>query len=119
MTEEVGPDPRFGMQSPLTHADDDDDARPGCARCSSSATRIVDLATPGAPLSLRSLTETHDRQRPRRRRSRFDAAHARFTDTSPEGRTLDDRGRRARARPLRVEAPGVTPTVITYDARAG
>ena len=109
---EVGPDPRFGMQSPL--AQRMTLTTPGGRRTLIQRERIADLATPGAPLSLRSLTE-RTTINGRTQTARFDAATRTFTDTSAEGRTtqtLVD----TLARPLRFSAPGVTPTVTTYDA---
>jgi RHS repeat-associated protein len=110
VTEEAGPDPRFGMDAPLT-------ARmtvtsPAGLRTVMSRARTVDLATPGAPLSLRSFTETTT-VNGRVQTTRFDADALRWTDTSPAGRqkvtTVDGQGR-----PLRVEAAGITPSVFTY-----
>ncbi|WP_084284650.1 NHL domain-containing protein [Solirubrobacter soli] len=110
VTEEAGPDPRFGMDAPLT-------ARmtvtsPAGLRTVMSRARTVDLATPGAPLSLRSFTETTT-VNGRVQTSRFDADTLRWTDTSPAGRqkvtTVDGQGR-----PLRVESAQITPSVFTY-----
>jgi len=109
---EVAPDPRFGMQSPL--AQRMTLTTPGGRRTVVQRERIADLATPGAPLSLRSLTE-RTIVNGRAQTMRFDAAARTFTDTSAEGRTSETLVDEL-ARPLRVSSPGVTPTVTTYDA---
>ena len=110
VTEEAGPDPRFGMEAPLT-------ARmtlttPAGLRTVMSRTRSVDLATPGAPLSLRSLIETTT-VNGRVQTTSFDATTSRWTDLSPGGRKLVTEID-AQSRPIRVEAAGITPSVYTY-----
>jgi RHS repeat-associated protein len=111
VTEEAGPDPRFGMDAPVT-------ARmtvtsPEGLRTVMSRSRSVELATPGAPLSLKTFTETTT-VNGRVQTSRFDADTSRWTDTSPAGRSkttiVDGQGR-----PLRVETAGITPSVFSYD----
>ena len=110
VTEEAGPDPRFGMEAPLTTRMTV--TTPAGRRTVMSRTRSVDLATPGAPLSLRSLTETTT-VNGRVQTTSFDATTSRWTDTSPAGRQLvtdiDGQGR-----PLRIESAGITPSVYTY-----
>ena len=110
---EIGPDPRFGMQAPVT-------TRmiittPGGRRTVMERSRLAELTNPDDVLSLRSLTETQT-VNGRTHTTRFDAAAKRFTDAAPTGRTLVTEVD-AQSRPLRVEVNGVTPSVFTYDAQ--
>ena len=115
MTQEIGPDPRFGMQAPVnqrmtitTPSGLRTDARGRAAPLSCS--------TPYDALSLRSLTETVDRQRPHAaRRASTPPPGASPTARRPAGR------RRPRSTPtagrLRAEVPGIAPRSSTYDTR--
>ena len=96
---EVAPDPRFGMQSPL--AQRMTLTTPGGRRTVVQRERIADLATPGAPLSLRSLTE-RTIVNGRAQTMRFDAAARTFTDTSRGGPHERDARRRAGAPAARL-----------------
>ena len=103
MTQEIGPDPRFGMQAPVIDADDDHHARRRALDARGAAARPTS-PTPGNALSLRSLTETttaNGRTRPRATTPRT----RRFTDSSPDRAHADDRDRR-RGRPLRGRRAG-------------
>jgi RHS repeat-associated protein len=111
---ELAPDPRFGMEAPYI-------ARMSVITPASgretvvTRSRVVDLESPGAPLSLRSLTErvTIDG---RTQTSHYDALTRTFTDTTPEGRvtTTEVDGQ---ARPVRIQAGSLTPVTVTYNAR--
>ncbi|HWK27650.1 MAG TPA: RHS repeat-associated core domain-containing protein [Solirubrobacter sp.] len=113
VTQELGPDPRFGMQSPvLTRTTI---TTPGGLRSSIETARTVELDNPADVLSVRRATETASING-RVRTSRYDAASRRFTDSAPSGRTLTTEVD-AKGRPTHVEVAGVTPATYAYDAR--
>ena len=113
MTQEVGPDPRFGMQSPVTTRITI--TTPSGVRSVVERERLAELDAPGNALSLRSLTETTT-SNGKTVTSRYESAGRRFIDSSPTGRTqlteIDLRGR-----PVRKVTPGISPTTFSYDAR--
>lgn len=109
-----GPDPRFGMQSPLTTALSV--ATPGGGpSLSMTKTRSAVLGTPGDPFSVQTLTDTTTIAG-RTTTSVFDAATMTTQTTSPAGRianmTVDTRGR-----PVLRQMGGLNALNIGYDAR--
>jgi RHS repeat-associated protein len=111
VTRDRGPDPRWGMQAPLTARLVT--ATPGGVVSTSTRARTVTLADPANPLSLQSLTDTLTRDGQTHVRV-FDAATGTITATSPEGRqttlTLSPQGRA-----LAAQGAGV-PLALRYDA---
>ena len=108
-----GPDPRFGMQSPIIKSFTI--GTPRGVRYSATSSRAVTLTDPDNPLSLETLTDTVT-VNGRTYTSLYDAATRQVTTASPEGRqtitTLDGRGRVAD-----LHLPGLLPVLFTYDAR--
>ena len=108
-----GPDPRFGMQSPVPSSLEIRTP----SGLTSSATRNVSAVLENStnPLSMKTLLETvlHNG---RAFSVLFDASLRRFTTTSAEGRhrsvTLDAQGR-----PIEAVAPGLAPIMFEYDTR--
>lgn len=109
----AGPDPRFGMQAPVTSAYQI--RTPSGLVSTWSLSRSVTLRRPDDPLSLASQTETLDANGKVFTRS-FDAATRTFTFLSPEGRktetVLDGQGRT-----VAVRIDGLTPRSLQYDSR--
>ncbi|MBK1717696.1 RHS repeat-associated core domain-containing protein, partial [Thiocystis violacea] len=107
-----GPDPRFGMQSPVMT---ETSLSTGGLTATSTASRAVSLATAGDPLSLLSLTETSTLNG-RPAISHYDATSRTLTSTSPAGRSssarLDPLGRVVEA-----QMPGIVPLNAAYDAQ--
>ena len=105
------PDPRFGMQSPLT----DLTVATGGLTAVITTTRTADLAIPNDPLSLQTLTDTQT-VNGRTSTAVFDVATRTLTSTSPAGRVttsvLDAQGR-----PVRTEQAGLAPVLFDYDAQ--
>jgi len=100
-----GPDPRFGMQSPVT--EEYSLTTPGGLVYSTTESRGVELADERDPLSLTALTETITTNG-RESTSRYDAASRTWTHTSPEGRVstavVDAKGRLSESRVAALEA---------------
>jgi RHS repeat-associated protein len=108
-----GPEPRFGMQSPLVTTLDI--TTPGGVHLNRRRARIASLADPGNPLSL--LTETDSViGNGRVTTTTYDAATRLLTVRSPEGRQtlarVDDHGRFSSAR-----IPGFDSVSYVYDAQ--
>jgi RHS repeat-associated protein len=105
------PDPRFGMQAPLTSQSI---AMPSGLTWSSSMQRLVALADPDDVLSLTGLTSTVTTNGSTFT-SVFDAASRTTTTTTPAGRqlttTADSLGR-----VTLVALPGLLPIAKSYDA---
>src|SRR6185503_2375545 len=110
---QVGPDPRFGMQTPIPKKHTI--TTPGGLPWDAAASRPATLSAPEDPLSLTDQTDqvtvngrTYTRV--------YSAATRTFTLTSPAGRqrtaTLDARGR-----VIEAAWSGVTPVQISYDER--
>ncbi len=108
-----GPDPRFGMLSPLAKATTV--KTPGGLTASLGESRSVTLANGNDLLSLTSFTETQT-VNGKTSRTVFDVLSRTFTATSPVGRTfttiVNDRGR-----PVSRQVPGLEPEQFVYDAR--
>jgi RHS repeat-associated protein len=107
-----GPDPRFGMQSPILKSFNTQ--TPGGLTYSVGVTRSVSLSNPNDLLSLTSLTDSLV-VNSRTYQSQYTAATKQRTTTSPEGRqtvtTLDALGR-----VVKKERPGIEPISMVYDA---
>jgi RHS repeat-associated protein len=105
-----GPDPRFGMQSPVLST-----ARsvPSGLSFASSTTRSAALADPQNVLSLTTLSETTT-VNGRAYTSVYDAATRTVTKRTPVGRTtvgvIDDKGRLTQ-----LQLPGLDPMHMQYD----
>jgi RHS repeat-associated protein len=110
-TTKYGPDPRFGMLSPLTVSSAVQ--TPGGLTYQLSETRTATLSNPDNLLSLTQLVDTVIANGQTYTET-FDATTHKITSQSPEGRTivttLDTLGHT-----VREELPGVTPTDYTYD----
>lgn len=112
-TVSAGPDPRFGMQAPVTSAYQI--RTPSGLVSTWSLSRNATLRRPDDPLSLASQTETLNANGKIFTRS-FDAATRTFTFTSPEGRktetVVDGQGRT-----MAVRIDGLEPRSLQYDSR--
>src|SRR5574341_1075042 len=108
-----GPDPRFGMQSPLISSMKI--TTPGGKVYSMSEGRSVTLTDTTNPLSLTTLTDTVS-VNGRTYTSVYDAAAKTITASTPAGRqaitTLDSQGRVTQA-----QVPGLDPLNYSYDAQ--
>ncbi len=108
-----GPDPRFGMESPLPKSLTI--TTPGSLNSTTTTERSVTQAEPDNPLNL---TEVEDQVTINRRTygNIFDRATCTFTSTSPEGRqivtALDEQGR-----PLEIQTTGLDSATFSYGAR--
>lgn len=113
VTRVSGPDPRFGMQSPLPKSVTF--ATPGGLAANVTMNRTVSLTDPNNPLSLATLTATVGMNGPNHT-STFDAASLTFTDTTPMGRQsttkIDSLGR-----VIEHQVPGLFSTRYSYDAQ--
>lgn len=108
-----GPDPRFGMQAPLTRSLNI--RTPSGLTFNGTTTRAVTLSNPGNVLSLTSQTTTNNLNG-RNFTSTFTAANRTFTVTTPLNRqttTIID----ALGRPIQTQASGLLPSNFTYDTR--
>jgi RHS repeat-associated protein len=107
-----GPDPRFGMQSPVSNSVTN---TPGGLTQTITSGRTAALNDPNDPLSLITLTDTAGING-RIYTSVYDAATRTFTGTTPSGRqtttTIDDKGR-----PAQGQVAGLQPSSFTYDAK--
>src|SRR6185436_8277326 len=108
-----GPDPRWGMQSPL---DVSNSIRtPSGLNLTSTQTRAMTLSSPTDPLSLITQTDTFGING-RNYTSVYTAASRTFNSTTPEGRqrslTIDAQGRVTRA-----QLAAFNPATYAYDAR--
>src|SRR5581483_6870073 len=134
VTVELGPDPRFGLLSPIVARRDTE--LPSGTRRTEVGSRAATVATPGDPLSLTTLTETVavnsregdfgctpedaaengcDPGDPGQvTTASWDAGPSRWTVSSAAGRqsrlTIDGAGN-----PLLAESPGVAATSFSYD----
>lgn len=111
ITEDTGPDPRFGMQSPII--EEVTTRTPGGLVSTTTATRRVTPANPDDLLSLIDETDivtTNSRAYQRA----FTAQDNLWTTTSPEGRitqtTINDMGQI-----IKSEVTGIDATSFTYD----
>jgi RHS repeat-associated protein len=109
----MGPDPRFGMQSPVVEKATL--KTPGGLTNTTTASRQATLATPGDPTSATSITQkvtSGDKVYT----STWDKTSKTIKHTSPQGRiattTLNEKGR-----PVREESAGFAPTSYEYDER--
>jgi hypothetical protein len=106
-----GPDPRWGMLSPI--AQTSTLATAGRLALTITKTRTVTLTDSNNPLSLAAMTDT-TRLNGRAYTSTYSAATRTITNTTPEGRqssvTLDVRGR-----PIRFQVAGLLPTLVSSD----
>jgi RHS repeat-associated protein len=107
----LGPDPRWGMQSPVRSSDTV--STPGGVSASITEQRSVTLADPTNPLSVQTLTDT-ETLNGQAFVERYVASSHTFTITSPEGRvtmlTLDSRGRL-----IGDQAASFEPLHVSYD----
>jgi RHS repeat-associated protein len=107
----LAPDPRFGMRAPYQASSRID--VPGLASVSGQKTRSVTLADRDDPTSVVSLKETTT-VNGKTTTAEYDRATHTMVMTSAMGRTsrttLDAKGRA-----VRIETPGLAPTVTTYD----
>jgi len=108
-----GPDPRFGMQAPVTKSMTI--TSPGKLTQTITGERTATLVNPYDPLSLKTLTETTSING-RTFTSTFDAASMNLTSQTPMGRqtitTLDNKGRIVES-----QLSGIIPVHFTYDSR--
>jgi RHS repeat-associated protein len=108
-----GPDPRFGMQAPLSSTFTV--TTPGGGRLTSTLGRTVALSDPSDPLSITSMTSTLNNNGRTSNRV-FDGTTRTFADSSPMGRqsmsTINSLGR-----VIRLQAAGIEPITFDYDAR--
>jgi RHS repeat-associated protein len=108
---DFGPDPRFGMQSPILKTLSIQ--TPGGLEYTLGFNRYAILATPGDPLSLTSLTDEL-RVNNRLYQSQYQSATRQTTLTTPSGRqsitTLDGLGR-----VVKQEQTGLAPFSLVYD----
>ncbi|MCC7374768.1 MAG: hypothetical protein IT581_08930 [Verrucomicrobiales bacterium] len=109
----LGPDPRWGMLSPVVASSTT--VTPGGLTNEVTTARTVVLTNAGDPLSLKSWTETTT-MNGRTFTESFDAMTRVLTRTSPKGRkliaVLD-----SFMRPVREEIAGLQPTFYDYDSR--
>jgi RHS repeat-associated protein len=112
-TARLAPDPRFGMQSPLTASFSLQ--LPSGLTLTAGQTRTVNLSNPAEPLSLTSMT-TSFTLAGRTSTDTYTAASRTLVSTSPAGRTrtitLDNLGR-----PISLSIPGFNMGTISYDTR--
>jgi len=108
-----GPDPRWGMQSPLSAQFTL--TTPGALTFTSAQTSAVTLNNPNDPLSLNTLTDTFNING-RNFTSLYTAASRTFTNTSSQSRqtttTIDPQGR-----VTQQQFANLSPAIFTYDAR--
>ena len=108
----LGPDPRFGMASPLIAASTT--TMPSGRTRSTATSRTAELSDPADPLSLKRLVETTV-VNGRSSSMTYDAAThsliARSTSGAESTTVIDDE-----RRPTRFELPGIDPVDFTYDA---
>ena len=111
-TIQQGPDPRFGMQSPIPKSMTVQ--TPEGLAYSLGLTRSVSLSNPNDPLSLTDQTDSLA-VNGRPYQSQYTAAARQRISTTPEGRqtvtTLDEFGR-----VVKKERAGIEPISLTYDA---
>ena len=107
-----GPDPRFGMQAPLSK---DNSVATGGLTSNTANNRSVTLTDPANPLSLSSLTDTSTINS-RTFTTAYDAATRIFTVASPTGRqmtySIDTQGRITGS-----QVPGLESTSYSYNAQ--
>lgn len=113
ITVQEGPDPRFGMQSPIPVLTTIE--TPSDLTSTVQFSRSAVLSTPGDPLSLKTLAETTT-VNGRAFRSVFQRETLTFTYTTPEGR-LGTRTINDRSRATRTQINGLAPVDFSYDAR--
>ncbi len=110
---EQGPDPRFGMQSPITESLTI--TTPGGLESTISMDRATVQADPDDPLSLTSQSDTIEINGRQYTRS-YDGAANTVTSTAPLGRemvaTFDAQGRF-----VEKQTPGLDPISYAYDTR--
>jgi RHS repeat-associated protein len=108
----LGPDPRWGIQSPITASDTI--TTPGGVTSVTQEQRSIILTDPGNPLSLQTWSDTVT-VNGNSYTETFDSATRTFTDTSPEGRhettTVDGQGRT-----VRDQVGNLQPIHLSYDS---
>jgi len=108
-----GPDPRFGMQAPLTSAQSI--RTPSGLTMQQTQARTTTLQTPTDLFSLMGLTDTFTING-RQSTLHFDSASRRWTATSPAARTatedIDTQGR-----PISAQVTGLATSAYSYDNR--
>ncbi len=110
---EYGPDPRWGLRSPLPKRQTV--TTPGGLQLTITTEQVVTLANPSNPLSLQTMQETETINNRAYTRF-FDAAGRTFTHTTPQGRqsfTVVD----TQTRVLQEQAAGLAPANYEYDNR--
>lgn len=109
----LGPDPRFGMQAPISTRMSI--TTPAGHTRTAEVSRTVELSNPSNPLSIVRWTET-DAVNGRASTTTYEAATSRMIMRSPSGSpstfTVDDQ-----RRPVKAEMPGLATTTWTYDPR--
>lgn len=109
-----GPDPRFGMQSPLLK--ELTIQLPSGLTATTNASRTVELSDPSNLTQPKSITDTTTYNGTRTHTSVYQAADNKITTTSAEGRQttsyLDDKGRL-----IKEEVPGLANVYYDYDER--
>ena len=113
ITSTLGPDPRWGMLSPLTA--NAQLQTPDGLSLTMASTRTATLSTPGDPFSLVALTDTL-KMNNRTYTGTYNSAARTWTITTPAGRQstmlLDDQGRL-----VQRQMPGLAPLRHDYDNR--
>ncbi|MGH8849532.1 MAG: Ig-like domain-containing protein, partial [Casimicrobiaceae bacterium] len=109
----LGPDPRFGMESPINR--EVTSTSPGGLSFFASSDLTTTLANPADPLSILTLTGTRT-VNGRTTATTYTASTKTFTTTTPAGRTsaltVDSLGRL-----VSTQRPGINPVNFTYDSR--
>ena len=108
-----GPDPRFGMQSPIVKSMTV--KTPSGKTYTMTGSRTAILSDSADPFSLQTLTDTMT-VNGKTYTTTYDAAVRQVTSVTPMGRqsvtTLDDKGR-----VIKTEVPGLAPVSFEYDER--
>ncbi len=106
------PDPRWGAVVPVLKRVDY--STPGGRHLTSQATTSAELATPGDPLSVQSMTQTTSLGSLPSTSTNWSAADRRMTSSAPSGR-LFTIGYDEEGRPTKTTASGLADTSISYD----
>jgi RHS repeat-associated protein len=108
----LGPDPIWGIQSPVVTSET---LKRGNLTMNISASRTTTLGTPGNPFTVATATET-ETVNGRTYRSTFTGSKLSRVDTSPAGRNLTV-GLDSLERVSSTQASGLFATTFTYDGR--
>jgi RHS repeat-associated protein len=110
----IGPDPRFGMKSPLLQTATV--KTPSGLQMTLAQARTVTLANSSDPLSMQSLTETLTVNGTEKHVVTYNAATSQRTITSPAGRTVIE-SLDAAGRVVQVAVTGLDPVTVAYDGQ--